>query len=305
MKIAILGSGAMGSVYGGYLSQHNDVFLVDVWQEHIDTIREHGLEIQEADGYRVFHPFAVTDPAEVGYADLVVVFVKSTQTYDALVQARCLIDDHTLVLSLQNGYGNHEQIARVVREEQIVIGTTAHGATLLGPGKIRHAGWGFTQVGSIVENGGQAEVVAQLLQEAGFETTVADNVLALVWHKLFINVAANAVTALLGQTNGVICNCPPAHDAAALLLREAVAIANASGFNFDAEAELQSMYEASRKTQNNRSSMLQDVERRRKTEISTINGAVVMAAKKLGMRAPYNELICKLIEGVQYQYGVQ
>lgn len=124
MKIAVIGAGAMGSLYGGYLSKvSSNVCLVDVWQQHVDVINSEGLCIEEKDGDVLVHPKAVSNVSEVGYVDLAIVFVKSILTGDALEKNRAILGPDTIVMSLQNGYGNVEQIAKYVDINNIIAGT--------------------------------------------------------------------------------------------------------------------------------------------------------------------------------------
>ena len=138
MKIGLLGCGAMGSLYGGYLSKVHEVYVCDVWKEHIEAIRANGIRLDEPEGETaVFTPkYATTDPSEIGPVDLLIVFVKYMLLEDALKNAKTMIGKDTIVLSLQNGIGNYDEIAKVVPEEQICCGTTAHGCTFLEPDRL-------------------------------------------------------------------------------------------------------------------------------------------------------------------------
>lgn len=296
MKIAILGAGAMGSLYGGYLSKNNDVWMVDIWADHVNAINEKGLDIDELDG-TVTHvtPKATTNPEEVGIADLAIVFVKSTQTADALVKNRAIIGSETIVLTLQNGYGNAEDIMEVVPKEQVIVGTTSHGCTMKGPAHIFHAGVGPTHIGAMSEDQANAKKVSDALEAVGFEMDCSDKVLALVWSKVFINVAINAITALLDIHNGYVNDNPHAAACAELMVREAVAVANATGMTFDSDEIVANALVVAVNTSANRSSMRSDVVLKRQTEITKINGAVVKKGAELGIATPYNELITKLI----------
>ncbi|MBW2592743.1 MAG: 2-dehydropantoate 2-reductase, partial [Deltaproteobacteria bacterium] len=143
MKIAIIGAGAMGSLFGALLSKGKaDVQLLDVWPEHVQAINENGLRIEWEEEVRTVPVRAFTDPGKIGIADLILIFVKSTQTRAAAKTAKKLANKTTLVMTLQNGMGNADTIARVMDPGMIIAGTTAHGATMLGPGHIRHAGRG-------------------------------------------------------------------------------------------------------------------------------------------------------------------
>ena len=298
MKIALIGCGAMGSLYGGYLSKVHEVTVCDVSQALIDAINEKGIIMDEPNGETVvFKPVcATTDSSTVGVQDLVITFVNYKFLESALNTAKGMIGPDTIVMSLQNGMGNYDEIAKVVPEEQICCGTTAHGCTALEPGHVRHTGVGITAMGTIKGNPADAERVAEAMREAGFEVVVKENVLEVIWHKLFANIAINAITAILEQPNAVVADNEYAHEVAVNLVKEAIAVANATGCNFNEEAELKSAFDVAVATGTNRSSMLQCVDTKRPTEIAIINGAVCRIGREIGMPTPYNDVIVKLME---------
>ena len=304
MKIGFLGCGAMGSIYAGNLTKAHEVYIFDAMPAVCEAVNTTGITIDEPDGStKVYHPvIATTDPSTIGEMDIMIVFVKYLFLESALEKCKTMIGPHTSVLSLQNGIGNYDEIAKVVPEKQICCGTTAHGATNLGPGHSRHTGCGPTNVGTIKGGHESAEKVAEALRAGGFEVNVQENVMQLIWHKLFANIAINAITALLDVTNGTIAENEHERDLAEKMVREAVAVANATGCSFDVEAELKNAFDVALATGTNRSSMLQDVTRKGITEIKIINGAVVKEGKAAGVPTPYNEAIVDLILAKQDSY---
>ena len=149
MKIAVVGAGAMGSLFGGILAQaDNEVWLYDVWDEHVQCINQDGLSIEREDQTRRVRIKATTDPDRIGRAELTIIFVKSTQTPSAAETARQIAGLNGTVMTLQNGMGNADVIAEYIAPHRILTGTTSHGATMLGAGRIRHAGIGATTIGS-------------------------------------------------------------------------------------------------------------------------------------------------------------
>ena len=304
MKIGFLGCGAMGSIYAGNLTKAHEVYIFDAMPAVCEAVNTTGITIDEPDGStRVYHPvIATTDPSTIGEMDIMIVFVKYLFLESALEKCKTMIGPNTIVLSLQNGVGNYDEIAKVVPEKQICCGTTAHGATNLGPGHSRHTGCGPTNVGTIKGGHESAEKVAEALRAGGFEVNVQENVMQLIWHKLFANIAINAITALLDVTNGTIAENEHERDLAEKMVREAVAVANATGCTFDVEAELKNAFDVALATGTNRSSMLQDVTRKGITEIKIINGAVVKEGKAAGVPTPYNEAIVDLILAKQDSY---
>lgn len=296
MKTAIIGSGAMGSLFGGLLAADgHDVTLVDVWEEHVRTINENGLVIATPDGEeRTIDVPAVTDPKSIDSADLVVVFVKSIHTEDAIRNAEPVLDDAD-VLTLQNGLGNPETIAEYVPEERIVVGVTAHGSTLEGPGRITHAGEGQTTVGRyFAENDAGVERIAEALTAAGIETDVADDVRDAVWEKVLVNVGINAITALARVRNGRLVETDPGARLLEAAVIEAAAVARAEGRTVrdDVVSYVRNVADA---TGANESSMRQDVETGRETEIERLNGEVVRRADDHGIDVPVNRTLTDLV----------
>ena len=304
MKIGFLGCGAMGSIYAGNLTKAHEVYIFDAMPAVCEAVNTTGITIDEPDGTtHVYHPVvATTDPSTIGEMDIMIVFVKYLFLESALEKCKTMIGPNTIVLSLQNGVGNYDEIAKVVPEKQICCGTTAHGATNLGPGHSRHTGVGPTNVGTIKGGHESAEKVAEALRAGGFEVNVQENVMQLIWHKLFANIAINAITALLDVTNGTIAENEHERDLAEKMVREAVAVANATGCSFDVEAELKNAFDVALATGTNRSSMLQEVTRKGITEIKIINGAVVKEGKAAGIPTPYNDAIVDLILAKQDSY---
>ena len=214
MKIGLLGCGASWAVFTVATSaRYMRSMSATCGREHIEAIRANGIRLDEPEGETaVFTPkYATTDPSEIGPVDLLIVFVKYMLLEDALKNAKTMIGKDTIVLSLQNGIGNYDEIAKVVPEEQICCGTTAHGCTFLEPGHVRHTGRGITNVGTLKGPYANAEKVADALRQAGFEAAAHENVMQLIWHKLFANIAINAITALLDQTNATVAENPYEH----------------------------------------------------------------------------------------------
>jgi 2-dehydropantoate 2-reductase len=305
MKTAIVGAGAMGSLFGALLSEAgNDVWLYDVWREHVDTINKNGLRVEREGDTRVVRISASTDQGEIGPAGLVIIFVKSTQTGPAAETARDLAGSDGSVLTLQNGMGNADIISEFIDPVRIFAGTTSHGATLLEAGSIRHAGVGPTTIGAWAasEKGFEnARRVAEFLTRAGIDTDAVENVHAVVWNKLLINIGINAITALTGIKNGQLLDLECTRDISRAAVEEAMSVARALGIQINEDA-VDHVIKVAQATAANRSSMGQDIDNKRQTEISAINGYVVREANKLGIDATVNQTLTGLVETLQYHY---
>ncbi len=302
MKIAVIGSGAMGSLFGGRLSlAGHQVVLYDVYREHVEAVRAAGLAIEDAAGGGTTraHPAASTDPASVKGAEVMIVFVKSTSTEEAAAQFAPLAGSETIVLTLQNGLGNEEIIRRHFGARRTAAGVTSQGATFLGPGRIRHAGRGPTHLSMADGRAERLSPLAAALTAAGFETHVEKDVASLVWSKLVINVGINALTAITGQTNGKLLDSDDTKAVIADLVAEALAVAKARGVKVTYDDPLATVYDVAGRTGANRSSMLQDFDRNRPTEIDFMNGAIVREAAALGIPVPVNATITRLIRAME------
>ena len=302
MRITVLGAGAMGSLYGGFLAEAgNEVWLLDVWKEHVTAIREQGLRIEGISGERCIKNIHATDtPSAIGPSELVIVFVKSTVTDLALKEAQDIIGEDTVILTLQNGLGNIEKIASVVDNESIIAGTTAHGATVLGAGHIKHAGRGATIIGEIDgKDTARIKAVADVLNAAKLETTISNNVMGLIWDKLLVNVGINALTAITRLKNGRLIEFRETEEILELAVTEALMVAQAKGIQLNYADPVAHTKDVCKLTAENKASMLQDILHKRKTEIDMINGAIVREGEKLGIRTPVNKVLSNLVAVIQ------
>ena len=303
MKIAIVGAGAMGCLYGAKLSAvpTNEVYLLDVWKDHIDAINENGLMMEENGEIIPYREvIGISDANEVGACDLAIVFVKSTLTGTAVKTNKAVFGPNTVALTLQNGLGNIDLIRAEIGDNNVIAGTTAHGATMLGPGKMRHAGSGKTIIGEL--NGNQTdriEKISEVLRAAGLETDISKNVLGLVWDKLLVNVGINALTGITRLQNGELLNHPEIEELLEAAVSEAFAVAKAKGITLSYDDPVVHTKAVCTATAANKSSMLQDILNHKQTEIEMINGAIVREGTQVGIAAPVNSVLTNLIKFIQ------
>ncbi|HUG14804.1 MAG TPA: 2-dehydropantoate 2-reductase [Thermomicrobiales bacterium] len=302
MHIVVVGAGAMGGLLGTRLAASGqDVLLYDIWTEHVEAIERLGMSIEGLDGTIVRYRVRATDrpPLAIGGADLVLVEVKAHDTYDALRPFSEALKPDAYVLSLQNGLGNIEQMRRALpHHERILIGTSAHGATVLGPGRIRHAGRGPTAIGDPTLPATPRFDLSRIkatLSGAGFETEIVPNVHSAVWAKLISNVAINPLTALTGLRNGELLDDPDIWSLVEQVVAEALAVMHAAGVPPMTDDHLQHARRVMEATRPNVSSMLQDIRRGKRTEIEAINGAVVRLGEELGVPTPVNRWITAMV----------
>jgi 2-dehydropantoate 2-reductase len=304
VKIAIVGVGAMGTLFACFLHRAGyTAWLIDNKSEQVNTIRQEGLTVEDAEGtHRIPLYTATTEPEVIGQVDLIVIAVKAYDTKQAMSGAVPLVGDETVVLTLQNGLYNLETIAGIVGKNRVLGGVTAHGATRLGCGHIRHAGSGETVIGSLSgEQRTQLTRVCELLNAAGIRTTTTTDVTGTIWSKLIINAAINPLTALTRLTNGEIIECAELLDVQKRVTEEACAVAATQGITIHYASPVEKVKDVCRATAPNKSSMLQDILNGKKTEIDYINGAIVTEGTACGVSTPYNQILTRLVKAVEIQ----
>ncbi len=305
MNVAIVGAGALGSLVGGLLArQGHAVWLYNPSNvEHVKEIQARGLLIEtpEGDVWRVEAPATARIDEIPGPVELLGVFVKAYATRDALERAKPLIAPSTWVLSLQNGVGIEELLQRYAPAGRALRGTTAQGATLVAPGRVRWAGRGPTRLGPLSPEAldevalNELKGIVRALDAAGLEARYEPDVERALWEKLLVNAAINPLTALLGVPNGRLVEDPELRAILRDVVREALPVAQAHGVPLAPEEAIALVEGVCRATARNLSSMLQDVRRGRPTEIDFISGPIVREGERLGVPTPLQRLLWRLV----------
>lgn len=292
--ILIAGTGALACLFAARLSAAgSSVWMLGSWPEGLAALRRHGVCLVEADGQGRAYPVRVaTSAKEIGSARQALVLVKAWQTAQTASKLADCLDSTGLALSLQNGMGNRELLAQALGPERVALGTTTAGATLLGPGCARPAGAGQVTL----EEDRRLDPLAERLTRAGFSVERTQDADSLIWGKLAINAAVNPLTALLEVPNGALLSSPAAWGLAAELAREAAAVAEAQGVRLPYPDPVKAAAEVAAWTADNRSSMLQDMQRGAPTEIDAICGAIVRLGQAAKVPTPVNQALWQLIK---------
>ncbi len=305
MKIVIIGAGAMGSVFGAKISEAADALLINPANNHTDKIIENNLILEDPKGIKkkikvnlICDYKTVTDKF-----DAAIIFTKSYKTKEASYAAKHLLKDDGVALTLQNGIGNFEIISSIIGEDKTVAGVTAHGATLVSAGYVRHAGIGDTYIANKPNKKHIIESLTRIFEKAGIKILISDNINSIIWGKLIINVGINAVAAILKTRNGIIGTTPQAFKIVRSAAEEAVTIAKAMQINLPFADPLKQVKTVCQKTANNKASMFQDITNRKKTEIEFINGAIVKLGKKLNIPTPYNQILTEIVQAFEAAYN--
>jgi 2-dehydropantoate 2-reductase len=291
VRVIVFGGGAIGSLFSAFLVRSNHSVLLVARPATVAAIREYGLRVEG----RTELTFPVD--AEVALptgtkASLVLLTVKSGDVREAALSIARAFPTPLPVVALQNGLGVGELLREGLREggwknsvEWIVRGLNSYGATLLGPGRVRHAGDGEVVLPAHTIRPEVGALVARVLTESDVQVRRVDDMARELWRKALVNAAVNPVTADHGVPNGALLH-EPLRGQAERLLREAQAAASADGYAFtDEEADLE-LWRVVRATAENRSSMLQDLDRGRTTEVDAISGAILASGLAHGLDLP-------------------
>ncbi len=305
MKIGIVGTGAMGSVYAGLLADAgHEVWACDIWRQHIEAIRAAGLRLEGASGERLARPNAATDPADAGVCDLVIIATKARDVVAAAESARPMAGPETLVLAIQNGLGSAGKVAGVLGRERVAQGVVGgFGASMIGPGHVHHNGWEFVHLGEI---GGpvtpRLERAAEAWRAAGFRVETHDDIERMVWRKLVCNVCFSGTCTLTQSTVGQVMADDGAWRVASACAAEAWRAARAKGVDLDIDDPTAHVRAFGAKIPGARPSMLLDHLARRSSEIDVINGAIPAAAREAGLEAPINETVAARVRAREARF---
>jgi 2-dehydropantoate 2-reductase len=319
-KIAVVGAGAMGCLFGGLLSEGGlDVTLIDVRQDQVDAINRDGLKIVGYGGNRSIHVPATTDPGTVGVADVVLVHTKAYDTVAAIEGARPVIGDETVLISFQNGLGNEETIAGIVGEQKVLGGLTAQGAVPEGLGVVRNYSDLPSYVGELFGGelfggerfGGDGAVtdrvqrIADAFSAAGLDTHASADIRRDIWKKLLGNIGLSAASGATDLSSAEMAAIPELRATIDRAVEEAAAVARADGVDIgDTEKNevLEKLLSTTAGTGASKSSLNVDLHNRRRTEIDTIYGSVTKIAREHGVATPTLDTLIGIVKGLERHY---
>jgi 2-dehydropantoate 2-reductase len=312
MKVVIVGPGALGCLLAAHLGRFNPVQFFDHDPARAASLEGQGVVLENDDGISSIPVRATAEPGAVVNAELVLLCVKSPKVSESICRGRPFLARAGLILALQNGISHLESLPNLLAESCWGLGVTAQGATLVGPGRVRHRGRGVTMIGwppagiaSELESDKSCrpglEEVARTMTDAGIETVVADDILPHLWAKLLVNVGINALTAIHDCPNGALLESKAVLARLTAAVREGAAVAEKKGIRLERDPVSMTI-EVCRATGANLSSMLQDVRAQRLTEIDAINGALIRQARPLGLPVEVNEELVRQVRALERNY---
>lgn len=297
MKVAVVGCGAMGSIYAGLFAAAGlDVLAVGRNRAHMEAIETGGLRITGASGDRLVRLRAFTRaPAEI--VDLLILAVKAGQVTTAAAEAAAMVDSSTRILTIQNGLGSAERVADQLGTSHLMVGVAqGFGASLEKPGHVHHNDMKAIRMGAYAGlDAAAVQRTAALWREAGFDAEAVDDIVAMQWDKLICNVAFSAPCALTGLSVGELLADGLAAGISQAAATEAWNVARALNIPLPFADPVLHVQAFGGRMPEARPSVLQDLEAKRVTEVDVINGAIVREAAKVGLKAPVNETLTALV----------
>ena len=296
----------MGSVYAGLLADAgNEVHVVDLWQEHVNAIRRHGLRVEGASGDRTVRQIqAHTDGREIGPCELVIIATKASGVAGAAAIAAELVGAEGLILTIQNGLGAGDRIRETLDNDNILLGVAGgFGASIRGPGHAHHNGMELIRVGEM--SGGltdRVERVAGVWRDAGFNVKAFEDINQLIWEKFICNVTFSGPCTVFQKTLGDLMDDPYGWPIAVGCAREADAVARALGIKLGFDDVNDYVTRFGQGMPKARPSMFLDHLDRRPSEIDAINGMVPAKASEAGLEAPFNTVISAIVRSMEQAF---
>ncbi|MCT1796176.1 2-dehydropantoate 2-reductase [Helcococcus kunzii] len=307
MLTYIAGSGAMGCRFGYQLhNKGNEVILLDMWEDHINAIKENGLNIvgDKEDNVKI----EIMKPSEAERkADFIILFTKAMQLPTMLESIKPIIKEDTKVLCLLNGLGHEDVMKQYLPEKNILLGVTVWTAGLKKPGEVLLTGTGSVNLQSIDKSGKEEALeIVYMMNEAGLNVTYDEDVLPSIWRKACVNGTMNSTCALQDCTIGEFFASEEAKSVVKTIISEFVTVGKALGVKLNEEEIVDYVFKTSVAAAEHYPSMHQDlIQNHRLTEIDFINGAVARKGKELGIDTPYCRMITDLIHSKEQILGIK
>lgn len=295
-NIVIVGAGAMGCLFAARLAEAGKaVTVVDVDAARLARIGQEGIHLRDDAGQRVVPVAAARADAVQGPVDLLILMTKGMHSAAAADSVAHLAATGCCALTLQNGLGNVEALARAFPRDRILWGVTDLPADLEGPNTVASHGVGHIRLGGIDPAAhAHAGAVAAALDAGGLHAEADPQVAAAVWEKVAFNAALNALATITGLPVGGL-DCAEGRRIATAVADETLAVARAAAIPVDRARLMARIDHALAHHRGHKPSMLQDRLAGRATEIETINGAIVAAAARAGLTAPVTAVLADIV----------
>lgn len=303
MKIGVMGTGGVGGYFGAILARAGvDIHFV-ARGKHRQAIQEEGLQVISSQGNFRVMVHATSEPEDIGPVDLLLFCVKAYDTMDAMRVIGPMIEEDTMILSLQNGIDNNAKLSELYDATRVLGGTTYIESSIASPGVIAHSGRpGRIIFGELTgERTPRAEKVLQVFQKGGIDTELSTEIENVLWQKFLFICGVHGVTTLPRASLGLALAFPETRDLMVGVMREVESLARAKGIHLPVDVVQKAVELAETYTRNFKCSMLRDLQWRRRTEVEALNGMVVQMGREFGIETPLNQVITACLKLENYK----
>jgi 2-dehydropantoate 2-reductase len=307
MKIAVIGTGAMGSIYAARFSKAgHEVIAVDVWQDHVDYINKNGLLIEGPDGQIIAKKIrASTNVSDVKGCDFYVIATKAMKLEESIKNLENQVNLNSPIITIQNGLGTGDIISKYMPKNNIIMGVAeGFGASLKAPGRINHTANKQIRLGSISKNMKESDLqnIVSAWRSSGLKTEIYENIEQLIWEKLLCNVTLSGPCCIFRCNVKELFNKKKYWTFALNCMQEAYAVGLAKGIPFSFDDPIDYVTDFAKRVGSAKPSMLQDFEAKKKTEVAFINGAIPPLAAEFKISTPFNNNVCKIIHDAEKRF---
>ena len=308
MKIAIIGTGAMGSIYAArFAKAEYEVIAIDIWQEHVDQINKNGLVVDGPDGKITTQNIrASTNFLDIKRCDVYIIATKALDLEKSIEHLKDQVGLKSPIITIQNGLGSGDIILKHLPKNHLILGVAeGFGASLKAPGRVVHTANKQIRLGSISKRSNKSELedIVSVWRAGGFKTELYENIEKLIWEKLLCNVTLSGPCSIFGCNVKELKNNKEYWTFALNCMKEAYSVGLAKGIPFSFSDPIAYVGDFAERVGSAKPSMLQDFEAKKRTEINFINGAIPPLAAKLKIPTPFNDYVCKIIREAEILTG--
>jgi 2-dehydropantoate 2-reductase len=298
MKIAVMGAGGVGGYFGGLLARagHDVTFVAR--GPHLEAIQTNGLRVESVnDGTFTVHSDAVEDTGGAGFQDLVLFAVKMYHNEAAIRAVTPLVGPDTIVITLQNGIDNGDQLVEAFGEERVMIGSVMLEGRISEPGVVTQGGPGRANFGELKPAiTDRAQRLLAVFQEANWRVELHENMVDMLWKKFAYLAGSAGVCAASNSTIGEMRSIPATRDIIQRAIAEGFDVARAQGAPIKDDSMEWSMNALDNFPAEGRASLAKDFIEGRPVELEGLNGAIVRMGREAGVPTPVNDTIYGLLK---------
>lgn len=296
--ILVVGAGSVGGYFGAHLAKRNPKVSFLLRPATLAAVRRHGLVVRSASGTLTVHPRAAANAAELPKPDLVVLAVKAYDLDEAMAQLEPVLEDRTVILTLQNGVDTEDRVLARLKRDRVVGGVAFIYSRIVEPGVIDHYKKGSVAIGELMgHTSDRVTAIADVFRAAGIPCQVTEDIRRSKWEKMCWNCVFNPLTVLVNDRVAKTLDHPEMLRVIHGIVEEVAAVAAAVKVPLAADMA-EKVVRWTQEIRDIHTSMYDDWKAGRPTEIEYLNGYVARIGRELGVPTPLNEAMAALVKTI-------